>query len=158
MKKIALISLICFILPFAVVAQDAKKDTTVKKNKNAPQILFEKTVYDFGNIPYQSDGTCEFAFKNTGKEPLILTNCRSSCGCTVPDWPKTPINKKQSGSIKVKYNTSRVGPFQKTITVISNAGNGNITLTIKGTVAKPDEVKTTPFKEESIPANSQQNK
>jgi hypothetical protein len=94
------------------------------------------------------NGECEFKFKNTGKEPLILSNVYSSCGCTVPSWPKEPIMPGKSEVIKVKYNTSRLGTINKKVTVISNAVNNPIELFIKGNVsAKPAE--TLPEKTQS---------
>jgi hypothetical protein len=156
MKKILIGMALIFLAAGISFSQtDVKKDTTkTKPDKNAPVILFENTIHDFGNIPFNGDGTCEFAFKNMGKEPLILTNCQASCGCTVPDWPKEPILKKNTGVVKVKYNTSRVGPFTKTITVTSNASNSPITLTIKGIVEKqPDEQKPIiPVKDNPLPS------
>jgi hypothetical protein len=101
-----------------------------------PEIIFENPIYDYGTIPLNSAGECEFVFKNTGKTPLILSNVQSSCGCTVPSWPKEPVAMNTKGVIKVKYNTNRSGSFQKTITVSSNAKNSPIVLTIKGTVEK----------------------
>ncbi|MCF8297404.1 MAG: DUF1573 domain-containing protein, partial [Saprospiraceae bacterium] len=87
-----------------------------------------------------ADGNCEFKFKNTGKEPLILTTVRSSCGCTVPKWPNEPILPGQSDVIKVKYDTRRLGVIHKQITVRSNATNATVVLTIKGNIlAKPAE-------------------
>lgn len=101
-----------------------------------PEIIFENNIYDYGTIPLNSAGECEFVFKNTGKTPLILSNVQSSCGCTVPSWPKEPVAMNTKGVIKVKYNTNRPGTFQKTITVHSNAKNSPIVITIKGTVEK----------------------
>ena len=150
----------CFLVS---QAQDVKQDTTKSKktekpNKKvkSPAILFEETTHDFGTIPYNGDGTFEFKFTNTGKAPLILTNCQSSCGCTIPEWPKDPIPPKGKGAIKVKYNTTRVGPFTKTVTVISNAPDSPTTLTIKGTVEKAqEEVGKEPVKEKTILENTQ---
>jgi hypothetical protein len=154
--KTILISLVLAIFTFGIsVAQtDAKKDTSkVKKDKNAPVITFENTVHDYGTIPYNGDGTCEFKFRNDGKTPLILSNCQASCGCTVPEWPKEPIAKKKSGVIKVKYATTRVGNFTKTITVTSNASNSPVTITIKGVVNKQEETPdNTPIKDKPLPS------
>ncbi len=108
-----------------------------QKKSKTPEITFENTEHDFGNMEYRGDGTCEFVFKNTGKEPLILTNVKSSCGCTVPTWTKEPIKKGKTGTIKVKYDTKRQGKFQKYITVQSNAVNTPVRLLIKGNVAQP---------------------
>ena len=112
---------------FSLFAQTGK--TPVKET-----IVFAKTVHDYGTIIQGADGNCEFKFTNKGKEPLVLSNVTSSCGCTVPQWPKEPIAPGKSGSIKVKYDTNRIGMINKTITVNSNAINPNVILTIKGTV------------------------
>ncbi len=111
-------------------------------------IKFDKTVHDYGNIKQGDNGECEFKYVNNGKEPLIITNCAGSCGCTVPICPKEPILPGKSGVIKVKYDTQRVGPIYKTVTVNSNAKSGTQTLSIKGSIeAKPVE--------EAFPANKQ---
>lgn len=84
-------------------------------------IQFEKTTHDFGKIFYRSEGSYRFKFVNKGKEPLLLSKPRSSCGCTVPTWPKAPIMPGDTGTIKVTYNTHIIGKFNKTVTVYSNA-------------------------------------
>jgi len=113
-------------------------------NTNAPQISFTQETIDYGNIKKDANGEREFVFKNIGKEPLIITNCVGSCGCTVPVWPKTPIAPGEKASIKVKYDTRRVGRFQKTVTVTSNAGTPTKVLTIKGNVEDVAAAETTP--------------
>ena len=113
-------------------------------NTNAPQISFTQETIDYGNIKKDANGEREFVFKNTGKEPLIIANCVGSCGCTVPVWPKTPIAPGEKASIKVKYDTRRVGRFQKTVTVTSNAGTPTKVLTIKGNVEAVAAAETTP--------------
>lgn len=100
----------------------------------APVIQFEKIEHDYGTIQKGSDGTCEFVFKNTGQEPLVLNNVKSSCGCTVPTWPRQPVLAGNSAVIKVVYDTKRVGTINKSITVNSNATNSMIRLKIKGKV------------------------
>ncbi len=126
------------VLVFSVFALNAQELKEI--NQNAPKIEFEKTVYDYGTITQGSDGTCYFEFKNTGKEPLILSKPRSSCGCTVPTWPKKPILPGKTDKIKVTYNTKRVGVINKTVTIYSNAANRSIVLRIKGKVVnKPKE-------------------
>ena len=97
-------------------------------------IKFVKTMYDYGTIVQGSDGGCEFKFTNKGKLPLVLSNVKASCGCTVPEWPKEPILPGKSSSIKVKYNTNNQGNFNKSITVNSNALNNTVILQIKGNV------------------------
>jgi len=111
-----------------------------------PHIQFENTKHNFGTILQNGDGNWEFKFKNTGKEPLIIQNVRSSCGCTIAQRPSKPILPGESASIKVRYDTRRLGVFHKTITVSSNADNASIVLEIRGEVkAKPkEEVPTVP--------------
>jgi Protein of unknown function (DUF1573) len=103
-------------------------------------IKLDKMVHDYGNIMQGDNGECVFKFKNTGKEPLIITNCQGSCGCTVPQCPKDPILPGKTGEIKVKYDSNRVGPISKTVTIQSNAKSGVQTIQIKGNIAaKPVE-------------------
>jgi hypothetical protein len=108
-----------------------------KADKNAPEITFESTEHDFGTLPYEGNGTTDFVFTNSGKEPLVLTNVQSSCGCTTPEWPREPIKNGQKATIRVKYDTKRAGSFTKSITVTSNAATSPVVLTIKGVVTSP---------------------
>jgi hypothetical protein len=103
-------------------------------DKKAPKITFETETIDYGTIENGADGVREFVFKNTGKKPLLITACQGSCGCTVPQWPKEAIAKGKSATIKVTYDTKRTGPFQKTVTVTSNAATPSKIITIKGVV------------------------
>jgi hypothetical protein len=104
-------------------------------------IKMDKLTHDYGNIKQGDNGECVFKFTNNGKEPLVITNCQGSCGCTVPQCPKEPILPGKTSEIKVKYDTQRVGGIYKTVTVTSNAKSGTVTLTIKGNVeAKPVDV------------------
>lgn len=138
MKKFTLFLFAAF-LAFTVSAQTADQSAPASANPNAPEITFDKTVHDYGTVPYQGDGKCEFKFTNTGKEPLILTNVRSSCGCTVPKWPREPILPGQSDVINVEYKTNRIGKINKTITVQSNAKTSSVVLRIEGQVLKPED-------------------
>ena len=138
MKKILSIAVL-LIFALSVSAQDNATPDKPKKVKE-PEITFETLVHDYGQIYQNDNGECEFQFKNTGKADLILTNCRSSCGCTVPEWPREPIAPGKKAVIKVKYNTGRLGVINKSITVESNATNNRVVLTIKGNVnARPAE-------------------
>ncbi len=111
------------------------------QQSKGPIIKFESQVYDYGTIYQGADGNCNFTFKNEGDEPLILSSVRSSCGCTVPVWPKDPILPGQSSSIKVTYDTKRLGTISKQITVVSNATEATLMLNIKGNVIqKPNEI------------------
>lgn len=103
-------------------------------NPNAADFQFEAELHDFGTIKQGDNGTYEFKFKNIGKEPLIISGARGSCGCTVPSWPKEPIMPGANGVIKVTYDTQRVGVFTKTVTINSNAKSAEKIITIKGKV------------------------
>jgi hypothetical protein len=131
MKKILLT-----ILAITVIASISYAQNGEKKNPNAPVITFEKLIHNYGTIQHGSSGICEFKFTNTGKEPLILQRPRSSCGCTIPTWPKQPIMPGKSAKIKVTYDTKRIGPINKSVTILSNARNRAVILKIKGRVIK----------------------
>jgi hypothetical protein len=137
MKRVFATLGISIMMSFAAFAQNATPQPA--DNPNAPVITFEKTTHDYGTVTKGGDGTCEFKFKNNGIEPLILSNVTSSCGCTVPEWPREPILKGKSASIKVKYDTNRVGPINKTITVLSNAKVASIQLRIVGNIVAPTD-------------------
>ena len=95
---------------------------------------FKTDEIDYGTIQKGSDGLRVFEFTNTGNAPLVITKINSSCGCTVPEWPKEPIAPGKTGKIQVKYDTTRVGPIRKTITVLSNSDTPTKVLKIKGTI------------------------
>lgn len=118
-------------ITFSVLGSFAQEPVSTSTQDS---IVFEKMVHDYGTIEQGGDGNCEFKFTNKGKLPLVLSNVKASCGCTVPEWPKEPILPGKNGSIKVKYNTANIGSFGKTITVSSNAINSSVILTIKGIV------------------------
>lgn len=134
-------TLVATALLLVATAFVSKSQTTAPVS--TAEITFEKVEHDYGTIKKSADGNCEFKFKNTGKEPLILTDVKSSCGCTVPAWTKEPILPGKSGSIKVRYATERVGVIDKSITVISNAKNSPIVLHIKGTILDTPAEETT---------------
>lgn len=124
MKRIILgLSVICMaVFTTNVYAQDIAKKVVAKEvSKKGAKIKFNKTVHDYGTIKQKADGTCEFEFINDGTEPLVISNCKGSCGCTVPTWPRKPIQPGEKASIKVKYDTNRLGNINKTVTIMSNA-------------------------------------
>jgi hypothetical protein len=141
MKKI-LASLGLFMM-VAVAANAQEAPAQAPANPNAPEMKFDKEVYEFGNVKQGGVVEHEFKFKNTGKEPLIITQAQGSCGCTVPTWPKEPIKKGETAVIKVSFNSAgKMGQQDKTVTITSNAKNNPVVLHIKGNVEKPDETTT----------------
>jgi len=123
MKKIILVAAIALI-SFATNAQ--------------AEIQFKTDTIDYGQIEKGSDGLRIFEFTNTGTEALIISDVKSSCGCTVPEKPNGPILAGETGVIKVKYDTKRVGKIRKTVTVYSNASEPIKALKIKGEVMPPN--------------------
>ena len=112
---------------------------TIASNAQA-KFKFEKETIDYGTIEKGSDGVRIFEFTNVGNAPLIITDVKSSCGCTVPEKPKDPVMPGATGQIKVKYDTkNKIGPIRKTITVYSNADEPVKALKIKGEVLKDNQ-------------------
>ncbi len=144
MKKIFFAVALLAGLAFNGKAQEV---TTPNIDPNAPELKFDSETIDYGTLDYDGNTLREFKFKNTGKSPLILANVQVQCGCTnVDGWPKEPLAPGKSSSFKVKYDSKRVGKFDKKITVTSNAKNPTVVLTIKGEV-KPAPVAPTPTPE-----------
>jgi hypothetical protein len=129
------------IVSLNLAAQEKQLEKPVKANTSTEQatIVFNNDAFDYGDIEYNGNGECTFTFANTGKEPIMLTSVRASCGCTAPSWSKDPIKPGDTGEIKVKYNTHIVGPFSKTITVSSNGIPSHMVLRIKGRVLPRQE-------------------
>ncbi len=126
MKKTILSLSAAFCFAIAVIAQTATPaavGTTGSTIASGAEITFDKDVHDFGNMKQGGDASYEFQFKNTGTEPLVISNARGSCGCTVPQWPQEPIKPGETNKIKVTYDSKRVGPINKSVTITSNAGN-----------------------------------
>jgi len=142
MKKIILSLSSLVALATQGIAQDKKE---VAANPGAPvttlvpeNMAFKVDTHDFGNIPEGPAAEFEFSFKNTGKEPIIIQRVQPSCGCTTPTYTKDPILPGKTGVIKASYGTQgRPGPFNKNLTVLSNAGSK--VLFIKGEVEKAPE-------------------
>ena len=145
MKKIFLL-LLTTLLCISAISQEE-----IKINYNAPKMTFEKEIIDLGEFMQYDDPSskCEFIFTNTGKEPLIISKAKGSCGCTVPEWPKEPIMSGETGSIKVNYDEKRVGAFNKSITITSNAQNATQVLKIKGKIIAVKKEESTPLKKKS---------
>jgi len=131
-------------------ALDAKNAKDVKTT-NTPavptgpttSIEFDDSTFDFGEVMDGEKVQHVYKFKNTGKEPLIISNAKGSCGCTVPTWPREPIPVGGEGEIMVQFdskNKGKVGgsPQSKRVTLTSNTDPVNTYLTIKGTVNKEE--------------------
>jgi hypothetical protein len=106
------------------------------------EIVFEKSSFDFGDIKQGEVVNAVFKFKNTGKAPLILSNVATTCGCTVPSWPKEPIPPGKSAEISASFNSAgKMGQQNKVITVFSNAKTSQAQVSIICNVIPPDAPK-----------------
>lgn len=106
---------------------------TAQQNSKA-EFKFEKETHDFGKIPQGKPVTYEFTFTNVGSEPIIISEVRPSCGCSVAEFTKTPVKPGEKGTISVTYNAAAKAPFTKNFTVRSNTKTPVKTLYIKGEV------------------------
>ncbi len=125
MMKKTVLMLFVGLLSLGIYAQETAK------------IEFKSETIDYGEIEKGSDGVRVFEFTNTGNAPLVISSVKSSCGCTIPKKPEEPIMPGKTGKIEVKYDTNRVGPIRKAITVTSNADTPTKVLKIKGNVNGP---------------------
>lgn len=149
MKKVILgLSTLCL-----VAFMSCKQDNAAKKIEESnltaaaardavsskfPIIEFDKKEHDFGEIEAKTAVETVFSYKNTGDAPLVITDIKSSCGCTVPkDWSREPLASGDSGKFTVKFNGSGTNKVSKTITVTANTEKGTETVKITAFV-KPD--------------------
>jgi hypothetical protein len=123
---------------------------SINAQDKVAKIEFKSDTIDYGTIEKGSNGVRVFEFTNTGNAPLIVSNVTSSCGCTIPKKPEGPILPGKTGQIEVKYDTNRVNPIRKTITVISNADTPTVALKIKGDVIDSSTTNVLEKKEKSV--------
>ncbi len=119
-----------------LVYNPVRRDGTIDSSY-LPILKWDEVVYDFGTI-YQGDvAQKNFTFTNTGTAPLLIVNATSTCGCTVPEWPKKPILPDSSGSVLVKFNSAnKEGPQNKEVTIFANTIPNQSKINIKGNVEK----------------------
>ena len=153
MKKLfavlTILSLVCAVSFAQANAVEKVAGDKIEKVVNGPVMTFAETVVDYGTIDQGSEPLRKFTFSNTGTEPLVIKHARGSCGCTVPTYPKEPIMPGEASVIEVRYDTKRVGPFEKTVTLTTNEEGEKRVLKIKGKVLK---VAAEP---EAVPASKQ---
>ncbi|MEX8547477.1 MAG: DUF1573 domain-containing protein [Mucilaginibacter sp.] len=126
MKKLMMI---CAMVVGFTITASAQTD-------NKAEFKFTEEKHDFGKVPQGKPVTTDFVYTNIGAEPLILTEVKPTCGCTIADYTKTPVKKGEKGSIKITYNAAVEAPFNKTIVVTSNAKTPTKYLVIVGEVVK----------------------
>lgn len=150
MKKIVVfVGLVAFVSLLSckenVAGKIKKENVEIAKNRDsninegAAKLTFDRTEHDFGKITQGDVVETVFTFKNTGKNDLIITNATSTCGCTIPEWPKEPIPPGAEESIKVKFNSSgKSNKVTKTITLTTNTSNGKESVVIKTEIMPKD--------------------
>ncbi len=107
------------------------------QHTNGPVMTFEKTTHDFGMMDKNADGLHKFKFTNQGNEPLIIKSGKASCACVKVTYPQEPIMPGETAYIDATYDTNRVGPFNKWITLTTNETPDTHTLIVKGEVKAP---------------------
>ncbi|AXP79229.1 hypothetical protein CJ739_129 [Mariniflexile rhizosphaerae] len=153
MKKIILGLSALSLMVFTSCKEDASKkvdDANVTaaalRDANAskfPVLEFNETEHDFGEIEKGKSVETVFSYKNTGNAPLVITDIKSSCGCTVPeDWSKEPLAPGKTGKFTVKYNGSGANKITKTITVTANTEKGSEVVKISAFVKDPNAITT----------------
>lgn len=130
MKKVFVIAIAAICFTACNQANTKTNESAESKSTNAPAVLaadapkmiFEKETFEFAAIVQGEKVQHDFKFKNTGKTPLIITNATATCGCTVPEYPTSPIKPGEEGVIKVVFNSQgKMGMQDKVVTITSNA-------------------------------------
>ena len=132
MKKKLLTIGLFFFLAGSLFAQQTQ--STPKTQGDKAIFTLEKQSLNFEEIKMGSTKTLELSFTNTGKKTLVLTDVYTNCGCTTVDWPKDPFSPGKSGKLKITYNPTETGPFNKTVYVYTNAQNSSETIQIEGII------------------------
>jgi hypothetical protein len=156
-KKIFLFLMACLLVVFFTACRNKSKNgetlsTDVVENPNTangkvdlgklPVIRFEEEVHDFGKIIEGETVSYNFKFKNTGKTDLLIADVTTSCGCTVPSFPKAPIRPGMDGIIKVSFNSAGKRGYQtKNIAVVANTQPNTTPIRIKAQVVSPGSQK-----------------
>lgn len=147
MKKVFVLSCVAMLSLAACKKNDAssrisdenvakvEQEAIEKKNQGSPKMEFTALTHDFGTIRNNESVETEFEFTNTGDADLVIIDARATCGCTVPEYQKTPIKPGEKSKLKVRFQTGAVGQQQKTVTLTTNTEKGEELLTIKANVS-----------------------
>lgn len=126
---------VCYIvLMLCLMFSSCSKTKYLQKHSTKAHIEFKEGEHNFGQVIFGHPAEWNFEFVNTGADTLRITEVQSTCGCTVPQWPKDKIAPNEKGAIKVVYDSQRSGIFQKAVTVFSNADNSALVLVVTGEV------------------------
>jgi len=145
MKRFTLLLVALLTISFTSCKKDASKKVDEEKAQKAeekaqevskfPKMSFEEEVYDFGTITAGETVEHEFTFENTGDAPLVISNAKASCGCTVPNWTKEPVQPGETGNMLVKFNSrGKKNQQNKMVRITANTEKGTETIRIKAFV------------------------
>jgi len=110
---------------------------------NVARIEFEEEVYDFGTVSDGDEVIHVYRFSNIGKVPLVVSDARATCGCTVPEWPEGPVAPGEASEIRVRFNTlNRTGTQRKPITITANTYPRTTKIWLQGVVESREESST----------------
>ncbi len=148
MKNILTLLLLSFTSAFVLAQAEIQKETT--EQDGGPIMTFESMNVDYGTIEQHSEPLRVLKFTNTGDEPLVIKNCKGSCGCTVPIWPKEPIMPGEESEIEIRYATNRLGKINKTVRITTNEGDTPHIVKVLGDVFQAEKEQSVPSSQPSM--------
>jgi len=148
MKNIITLLLLSFTSAFLIAQTD--NATPDVPSEGGPIMTFETMDVDYGTIKQHGEPLRVLNFTNTGDEPLVIKNCKGSCGCTVPEWPKEPIMPGEEATIEIRYATNRLGKINKTVKITTNEGDVPHVVRVIGNILKEEEEQSVPTAEPSM--------
>ncbi|MDR0602811.1 MAG: DUF1573 domain-containing protein [Bacteroidales bacterium] len=132
-RRLIIVAGLLLLVSGKLFCQNAQPVSSQQED-NKPYFSLEKKTINFGEIEMGTTKTLLLSFTNTGKKTLVLSEVYTTCGCTTVDWPKDPFLPGKSGKIKISYNPTETGPFNKTISIYTNAQNSSEVVQIEGIV------------------------
>ena len=135
-RRNVILAVIFCVLAGGNFAQQPTKKENKQQPTNKAYFALEKKTVDFGEIKMGTTKTIQLSFTNTGSKTLVLTDVYTNCGCTTIDWPKDPFLPGKSGTVKITYNPTETGPFNKTVWIYTNAENNSEVVQIEGIVVE----------------------
>jgi hypothetical protein len=122
------------VFTFSVSQAQISPDNSGSSNSLTNKISWKKADHDFGKIKKGKPVSVEFVFTNVSSTPVVIKEVKTSCGCTVANYPKEPVAPHQTAKVTANYNAANLGKFTKTLTVFTTASSTPYTLTLTGTV------------------------
>ena len=137
MKKVFALAFSLMLAAPALTMAQAPAATSAMEKKSGAMMSSDETKFEFGSVKQGDIVEHTFIYKNTGTEPLVVSNVGVSCGCTTPEYTKDPVMPGKTGKITARFNTSgKMGQQNKVLTVSSNNANGNFEFSLTGNVTE----------------------